>query len=284
MLLITKFALIVAAAAYIGAVRQASALDPARVDVFVARVIDVPIAQRNAFVACVGQSDLQRWQKLRRKGLLQAGRVFETQKVLRRTPADQPEWNFLFVAQVRDEEVARRFAPLKRTACERAAGAQLRRVELLTGTPNSVHPPPRPPRPDIIYFVEYIAVDESQEALNTYRDLMRTTQGPAVGEVIKAGQIDSLVATETARVLYHDRSMPRWNQLHVRGTYPEVGPRAPGTGVIIRRLNPKFADRGELFRAFDGIRHHTREDEAGDVAELRVGQWRRPVSDQEGQF
>lgn len=276
MLVITKFALMVGAATYIGEARHVSALDPARV--FVARVVNVPTAKRDAFVACVGRSDLQRWQKLQRKGVLQAGRVFETRKVLRQNPTDQPDWNFLFFAQVRDDGVARSFAPLKRTACERAAGAQLRRVELLSGTPNSVHPAPRSPRPDILYIAEYIAVDETEEARSTYRDLMQTTQGPAVGEVIKAGQLDSFVATETARVLYQDRSMPRWNQLHVRGTYPEVGIRT-NTSAFIRRFNPKFADRDAVFRVLDGIRHHTREDAAGDIAELRVGQWRRPASD-----
>jgi hypothetical protein len=278
MLRITNFVLAVAAAAHMGE-GQAPAMEPAPASMFVARVTNVPTSQRDAFVACVGRSDLRRWQKLERKGLLQAGRVFETRKVLRQNPADQPVWNFLFVAQVRDEGVARRFAPLRRTACERAAGAQLRRVELLTGTPHSVHPAPRAPRPDIIYIAEYIAVDDTQEALSTYRDLMRTAQGPAVGEVIKAGQLDSLVAMETARVLYQDRSMPRWNQLHVRGTYPEIGIRTLGTSTFIPRFNPKFADRDAVFRVFDGIRHHTREDEAGEVAELRVGQWRRPVSD-----
>lgn len=278
--LIAKLVFTVAAAAYAGEATQAPPLEPARAPVFVARVIDIPTGQRDAFVGCFSRSDLRRWQKLQRKGLLQAGRVFETRKILRRNPADQPDWNFLFLAQVRDEKAATKFSALKRTACERTADAQLRRVELLTGTPNSMAPAPRPPRPDIVYIAEYIAVDETQEALNTYRDLMRTTAGPAVGELVKAGQYDSFVAMETARVLYQDRSMPRWNQIHVRGTYPEVGPRAPLTSAFIRRLNPKFADRGQLFRVFDGIRHHAREDEAGDVAELRVGQWRRPLLDE----
>lgn len=274
--LIAELVFTVAAAAYAGGAPQTPPLEPSRAPVFVARVIDIPTGQRDAFVGCVSRSDFRRWQKLQRKGLLQAGRVFETRKVLRRNPADQPAWNFLFLAQVRDGKAATRFSALKRTACERTANAQLRRVELLTGTPNSIHPALRPPRPDIVYITEYIAVYETHEAPSTYRDLMRTTAGPAIGELVKAGQYDSFVAVETARVLYQDRSMPRWNQIHVRGTYPEVGPRAPGTSAFIRRQNPKFADRGQLFRIFDTIRQHAREDEAADVANLRVGEWRQP--------
>jgi hypothetical protein len=68
------------------------------------------------------------------------------------------------------------------------------------------------------YAVEYIAVRNTPEDLNAYREIMRASLGPALGQVlIPRGLIYGLTALETVSVEYSAESMPSWNQQPRRG-------------------------------------------------------------------
>jgi hypothetical protein len=99
------------------------------------------------------------------------------------------------------------------------------RTEALATTPNSYFPEPHPMHKgrskEIPYLIEFIAVEDTPEALATYRRLMETYFGPENGVLVEEGKLYNLIALETTEVLFQAPGVSAWNQLHVSGDLPE---------------------------------------------------------------
>src|SRR6266545_2610761 len=124
--------------------------DNERPAVYIARVLSVSAAGRDAFVSCLRRKEFPAWQKLKRGGLLTDQSVFETSSV-RLTAPGVPAWNFLLLSHLAPAVAPDAFfnAEEKRvgkrspgTRCEDAPGVETRRIEVLHSTPNSYHPRP----------------------------------------------------------------------------------------------------------------------------------------------
>jgi hypothetical protein len=255
--------------------------------VYVARVVSVSPAGRDTFVSCLRQKELPAWRKLKRDGLLADQSVFETTS-LRISAPGVPSWNFLLLTHLAPASTPDAFfkAELKLwggrrrgTRCEEAPGVEVRRVEVLHSTPNSYYPRPdagtrRPEAPtefSVNYIVEYIAVRETSEFLDEYRETMRRNIGPAVGQLIREGWLLNLIALETVSVRRTQPGVPNWNQIHVRGYFPEKGTVPPSDlDGALRRVNPQGGGTAGIFGRLDAIRMKPREDVARQLPELAV--------------
>ena len=226
-----------------GSRRSANVERPA---VYVARVLSVSAEGRDAFVSCLRQKALPVWQRMRRDGLLADQSVFETASVRLATPG-APHWNFLLLSHVApsarpdtffEAEQTREGKQPPGTRCEEVPGVETRRVEVLHSTPNSYHPRLTPSLDaqaefTVSYIVEYVAVRETPEALNEYREIMWTTMGPTLAQAIRDNMLLNFIALETVSVRYAQPGVPTWNQIHLRGCFPDKGAcdaRRPGRG------------------------------------------------------
>lgn len=263
--------------------KKASGERPA---VYVARVLSVSAPERAAFVACLRQKGLPVWRQLKRDGLLADQSVFETDSVRLAAPG-VPTWNFLLLSHLAPsvtpdaffQAVKRRERKQPVTRCEDAPGVETRRVEVLHSTPNSYYPRPAagvqasgaPTEFTVPYIVEYIAVRETPEALNEYRETMRTSNGPALGQLIRDNMLLNLIALETVSVEFAQPGMPKWNQIHLRGYFPDKG-RVPPSALdeALRRVNPQSGGAAAVFGRLDSIRTKPREDVARQLPELAV--------------
>jgi hypothetical protein len=251
--------------------------------VYVARVISVSADGRDAFVACLRQKVMPVWQRMKRDGLLAGQSVFETASLRLSTPG-APHWNFLLLSHLAQsatpdtffeaEQKAERNQP--GTRCEEVPGVETRRVEVLHSTPNSYHPRLNPSADaqaefTVPYIVEYAAVRETPEALNEYREIMRTTMGPVLAEAIRDSMLLNFMALETVSVRYAQPGVPTWNQIHLRGYFPDKGlvTRDALDGVI-RRINPQSGGAAGVSGRLDAIRTKPREDLARQLPELAV--------------
>jgi hypothetical protein len=251
--------------------------------IYVARVISVSAEGRDAFVACLRQKVMPVWQRMKRDGLLAGQSVFETASLRLSTPG-APHWNFLLLSHlaqsatpdtfVEAEQKAERNRP--GTRCEEVPGVETRRVEVLHSAPNSYHPRLNPSADaqaefTVPYIVEYIAVRETPEALNEYREIMRTTMGPVLAEAIRNSMLLNFIALETVSVRYAQPRVPPWNQIHLRGYFPDKGlvTRDALDGAL-RRINPQSGGAAGVSGRLDAIRTKPREDVARQLPELAV--------------
>ncbi|HET7697530.1 MAG TPA: hypothetical protein VFK57_17570 [Vicinamibacterales bacterium] len=258
--------------------------DPA---VYVARTLSVSAAGRDAFVACLRQKKLPVWQQMKRNGLLADHSVFETVSVRLAAP-DVPAWNFLLLSHLEPSATPETFFKAEEnregerpigTRCEDAPGIETRRVEVLRSTPNSYYPRPAPGTRlpgaatefTVPFIVEYIAVRDTPEALNEYRETMRTNNGPALAQLIRDDMLLNFIALETVSVRYAQPGMPEWNQMHLRGYFPDKGPVPPDAmDAALRRINPKSGGAAGIFGRLAAIRTKPREDVARQLPELAV--------------
>jgi len=261
--------------------------DNERPAVYIARVLSVSAAGRDAFVSCLRRKEFPAWQKLKRGGLLTDQSVFETSSV-RLTAPGVPAWNVLLLSHLAPAVAPDAFfnAEEKRvgkrspgTRCEDAPGVETRRIEVLHSTPNSYHPrpaagargPDAPTEFTVPYIVEYIAVRETPEALNEYRETMQMNIGPAVGQLIRDNLLLNLIALETVSVKYAQPGVPKWNQIHLRGYFPDKGPVPPSAlDGALRRVNPQGGGAAGIFGRLDSIRTKPREDLARQLSGLAV--------------
>ena len=264
-----------------GSRRTANVERPA---VYVARVLSVSAEGRDAFVSCLRQKALPVWQRMRRDGLLADQSVFETASVRLATPG-APHWNFLLLSHLAPSATPDTFSEAEQkrgrkqppgTRCEDVPGVETRRVEVLHSTPNSYHPRLTPsPDPQaeftVPYIVEYIAVRETPEALNEYRETMRTTMGPVLAQAIRDNMLLNFIALETVSVSYAQPGVPKWNQIHLRGYFPDKGlvTRDALDGAL-RRINPQSGGAAGVSGRLDAIRTKPREDVARQLPELAV--------------
>lgn len=224
------------------------------------------------------------WQRMKRDGLLTDQSVFETTSVRTAAPG-APHWNFLLLSHLAPSATPDAFLKAEKkgedkrpsgTRCTEASGVETRRVEVLHSTPNSYHPRP-PASPDaqteftVPYIIEYIAVRDTPEALNEYRETMRTNNGPALAQLIQENMLLNFIALETVSVRYAQPGAPRWNQIHLRGYFPDKGlvPR-DALDVALRRVNPQSGGAAGVFARLDAIRTKPREDVARQLPELAV--------------
>jgi hypothetical protein len=146
-----------------------------------------------------------------------------------------PAWTFLLLSHVAPSAAPQsylaaednRLGPSPNSSrCTDVAVASTQRLEVLRSTPNSYYPRVSEEddrealKENVYYDIEYIAVHHTPEALNQYRENMRTYLGPAIGVMIRQKALFSFVALETVSVLYARPGMPNWSQIHVSGRMP----------------------------------------------------------------
>src|SRR5580658_5858821 len=245
--------------------------------VYVVRVIAVGSAQRDAFVACLAQNDLPFWRGLKEKGLLAKVSVFETTSVTKSEPG-VPAWNFVISAHLAEGANADSFvqAAEKRKGCESAPGVEVRRTETMR-TPQNLSTWARETAADdlrarelkVEFLIEFIAVKETPEALDRFREFMRSYDAPLIGLGIRAGYQFSAFALETAQVNYSQPGMPKWHDIHFVGAIPGTDWVAAKAALDpeIRQLNPR---KDGLVADLDSIVTNLRIDRVRQLFELAV--------------
>ena len=216
--------------------------------VFVFRIISMGSAQRDAFVACLAKSDLPFWRDLKKKGLLAKVSVFETTSATRPKP-EMPAWNFVISSQLAEGANADSFlqAVEKRKGCENAAGIEVRRVQTLRTTPNCNRARSTPAddlkarESKVEFFIEYIAVKDTPEALDRYRKFMSLYECLGDNTMIRDfnrgdGWWFGAVPLETVKVNYSQPGMPDWSHMDFVGYIP-----AANLKPVIREKTPRPA-------------------------------------------
>jgi hypothetical protein len=249
---------------------------------YAVRVIAVPAASRDAFVTCLLTKELPFWRRLKKARHLVTSSVFESISVVS-SEAGIPSWNFLLLTQIppdtsADRSIKSNGHSLKNEPCELAVGAILRRVEMMRTTPNSNYARATTAG-DIVarksktnYVVEYIAVKDTQDARNRYRDNMRINVGPAESLLIQDGWDLSFVALETVSVEFSGAGMPNWNQIHI-GAYTERSSTKAGelaNDAALRRVNPQSGGLDGVYGDLDSYRTKPKTDNARQLFELAV--------------
>jgi hypothetical protein len=245
--------------------------------VYVVRVISVGSAQRDAFVACLTQSDLPFWRGLKEKGLLAKVSVFETASVTKSEPG-VPAWNFVISSHLAEGANADSFVETveKRKGCESAPGIEIRRTETLRTPPNLSTWARETAADDlkarelkVDFSIEYIAVKETPEALDRHREFMRLYEAPPVGWRIRDGYQFSAFALETAKVNYSQPGMPNWNNIHFVGSIPGIDRVAANAAfdAAIRQLNPR---KDGFVADLNSIGTNRRNDRVRQLFELAV--------------
>jgi hypothetical protein len=251
----------------LAAVAALAAVPPA----VVAQTYTADAAAAQAFLDCLEHDSLPAWRRLQARGTLLSNRVYR--KVGEANAQPGVDWSVLVVSGVRRASAARRvIEPADR--CAASTGARLVRAEIMRSTPASYHPAPagRAAPPDMAFVVEFIAVTEDRAALRDYRAIMRSSIGPAVGRLVRENQFYSMVALETRRVIHSSGSALRWNQLHIRGYYPQIGTTPAAMTRYMQALNPTLGSFEQVFRRLDQIRVKPRDDIAREVAALSLPQ------------
>jgi hypothetical protein len=216
---------------------------------------------------------------LRGKGSLKTVSVFETTAVLSSEPG-VPAWNFVIATQIPQNANADSFVETiqKRKGCEAAPGVEVRRMEILRTAPNSNYARAtaendvKARESRVEYIVEYIAVKDTPEALNRYREMMRLNSGPAIGLLIRDGSQFNFLAMESVKVDYLQAGMPGWNQIHLNGSFPANGSEAGGRGMdaALRQINPANGGLKGVFGPLASYRTRPRIDRARQLFELAV--------------
>jgi len=209
--------------------------------------------------------------------------VFEVDTVLTSAPS-VPRWSFLLLSHVVPGVSARAFLRAEQDAGGALAstsqpndGAPFRvlRVEVLHSTPSSYYPVPalrdRGREASAQYVVEYIAVHATPAALNEYRETMRRTIGPAVGQLVRDGKQFSFVALETVGVEASRAGMPSWNQIHLNGWLPDVNDNSDNAfDAALLRIDPASRGSAAIFERLGAIRTRARVDVVHQVSDLSV--------------
>lgn len=220
-------------------------------------------------VDCLQAEAHPRWKTLKASGSLLNTHVYRRVGELNAQPG--VDWSLLVVSSVRSEDAA---AAVERetSRCSKVPGVRSLRTEIMGVTPASYHPAPaqRPRRNDLAFVVEFIAVHADAGALQEYRETMRTSIGPAVGMLVRDNEFYSMFGLETIRVLTEGSSEFRWNQLHIRGFYPEIGITPAAMTEHMQKLNPDLGDFRKVFARLDAIRAKPRDDVAEEILALSL--------------
>ena len=153
---------------------------------------------------------------------------------------------FHLTPDTKPQDYSRRVKSAGDKSCAGQGGAKTLRREVLRPTPNANYP--RATAEDdreaiqskVEYGVEYIAVRNAPEDLNAYREILSSSLGPALGQVLIPKELTfGLTALETASVEYSAEGMPTWNQLHINATLPTYHLTAEDRDAALRQVNPK---------------------------------------------
>lgn len=196
--------------------------------VFFSELIHVPPTQDTIFLSYLRVCRVPAWEALLEEGVIRDVSLFELEEV-EASLKEAQTWDFLLL-----------FEAVPGTESERVFGTThvpgacpgfinpthtVLRIEALATTPNSYFPEPHPMHrsrsTEIPYLIEFIGVEDTPEALATYRRLMETYFGPENGALVEEGKLYNLIALETTEVLFQAPGVSSWNQLHVSGDLPE---------------------------------------------------------------
>jgi hypothetical protein len=245
---------------------------------YIAEVIAVPELHKDSYVSCLQQAGLSFWRGLKRDGVLHDASTCELISIYDSDP-DVPDWNFLLVFHLtpytKPQDYSRRVKSLGDKSCAGQGGAKTLRREVLRPTPNANYATPEDDREAIQlkveYVVEYIAVRNTPEDLNAYREIMSSSLGPALGQVLIPKELTfGLTALETVSVEYSAEGMPTWNQLHINATLPTYHLTAEDRDAALRQVNPKVGGNSEIVKRLDAIRTKPRVDKVKKLYELTV--------------
>lgn len=247
---------------------------------YVVRVISVDMAQRDAFVACLAQNDLPFWRELKEKGSLAKVSVFETTSVTK-SESGVPAWNFVISSHLAEGANADSFVQAleKRKGCESASGVEVRRTETMRSPPNLSTWARETSADDlkarelkVEFLIEYIAVKDTPEALDRFREFMRLYDAPLIGLGIRAGYQFSAFALETAKVNYSQPGMPKWNNIHFVGDIPGIDWAAAKAALEPerRQVIPASVDGAAERGAINNFLTHPRNDSVRQLFELAV--------------
>jgi len=251
---------------------------------YVARTVSVAPPARESYLACLQHAALPVWRDLRKQGLLTGESIYETTEV-RKVENGAPPWTFLLLSHVGPSATPQSYLAAEderlgpspgSSRCTDAAGASTQRLEVLRSTPNSYYPrvdeedDREALKENVSYDIEYIAVHDQREALDRYRDNMRTYLGPAIGVMIGRKELFSFVALETVAVLYARPGMPNWNQIHLSGRMPEDREKfRSALEAASRQVDPKRTAEGDA-ALLNRLRTRPRIDTARKLYELTV--------------
>jgi hypothetical protein len=249
---------------------------------YVAEIISVSSEHRASFIECLRERAKARWTALRKERVLADVSVFETTKV-RLPDTGIAAWNFLILSHLRVGVSPEVFFTKATQApnfsgagnCTSASGVEVQRVVVLRPTPKSSYP--RVTEADdlqaknkkVSFIVEYIAVEETPVALAQYRESMAQNMGAAMGLMIPEETFFEFKALEQESVKYAQANTLCWNQIHIRGFYPDKGPSPVESPDALRRVNP-LGGHSAFFAALEKIRTKPREDEARQLFDLAV--------------
>jgi hypothetical protein len=244
----------------------ACATTPAPIDELhatLAQTYRVPTSQRAPFLNCMREtgSRARLPNTLSRSAYEKTGELNEL---------SGPDWSFLILWDTeRVEDLA--LARTVEAQCANVEGVVLLRSEIMTPTPASFHPAASnaPRRPDLAFIVEFIAVEETPASLNEYRETMRTSIGPAVGRLVREQQFYMMIGLETREVLAHNEAF-RWNQIHIRGVFPEFGPTPPSMTAYMEEADPDRGGFASVFARLDAIRPKPQDALAHEQVDLRL--------------
>jgi hypothetical protein len=253
----------------LGALLAPAFSGPARAESFAVRTVRAEPDAVPRYLDCLRNHEQPRWRRLARNGDLTGVRVFR--KTGERNDLPGPGWSVLTLLRARSLAAAERLAR-KQPGCEQLAGVELVRAEVMAITPGGDHPAPsgRRRRPDLAFLVEFIAVHDRPAALDEYRETMRASIGPAVGRLVQEDGHHSVLFLETLRVISPRARDFSWNQIHIRGFYPDPGPTVPAMTRYMEEADPSRGGFSAVFKRLDAIRAKPRDDEAQEVEDLAV--------------
>lgn len=203
-------------------------LDPHQDPRFFSELIHIPPGGDSAFFSYFRACRTPEWEDMLEEGAVQEVSLYELEQAEGFLEEAQ-SWDFLILVRAapgtKSEQV---FGPSHVPgACPDFPNPShtVLRTEALAPTPNSYHPElhttDRGRAAEIPYLIEFIGVQDTPEALETYRNLMETYFGPENGILVQQGTLHSFIALETTEVLFQAPRVSPWNQLHISGDFPE---------------------------------------------------------------
>ena len=252
---------------------------------YVVKCIQVPAVHKGAYRALVAEHWRPVWQDLKRQGALASQRVFELIRVDQEaTPC--PAWNYVLLTRLKQgvegrdylsaeaEQMAARHAAVP--GLERLLGSlsELRRVEVMVSTPNSLMawPTPESRLREAEVFTWIVYVDVAQPYLTEYREIMRDKLGPPLVRAAQEGIFYDFIALETTSVESAREGMVPWNQIHLHGSFAPLNPQKIHEGYLAAMRD--YLPRGpeEVYARLDKIRTMPRHDLSLELRDLGVSE------------
>jgi hypothetical protein len=202
--------------------------DPDQDPKFFSELVHIPPGGDSVFLSYLRACRAPEWEDMLGEEAIQEVTLYELEQA-EESLEEAESWDFLIVIRAAPGTSSKRvFGPSHGPgACPDFPNPShtILRTETLAPTPNSYYPEPNPVQEgreaEIQYLVEFIGVQDTPEALQTYRNLMTTYFGPENGVLVEEGKLHSLIALETTEVLFQAPGVSPWNQLHISGAFPE---------------------------------------------------------------